>query len=136
MGFFSRKPKYPVLDPNSPVARQIQEVEVPLKALVQQVSDTLEVVPADGNAYVFLGKPPKKFGVAMIEEGVVQSFVTVAKEKGLNPAQIMTLNEKFRDAYEQNMDAERFQTNVAGKDIVVIPCQPLAQEVAQIVSSI
>ena len=136
MGLFSRKPKHPDLDPSNPVAKQIQEVEVPLKELIQQVSDTLEVVPADGNAYVFLGKPPKKFGVAMIEEGEVKSFVSLAKEKGLNQTQILKLNEKFRDAYEKNMDAERFQTNVAGKDIVVTSCQPLAQDVAQIVSSI
>ena len=136
MGFFSRKPKYPDLDSNSPAAGQVQEVEEPLKDLIQQVSDPIEVVTSKDHAYVFIGKPPKKFGVAMFEEDKVQGFVAMAKEKGLDPAVVLKINEKFRDAYEENMDAERYKTSIAGKEIVVTPCAKLADQVAQIVSNI
>ena len=136
MGFFSRKPNYPELDSNNPAAEQIQEVEEPLKDLIQQVSDPIEVVTSKDHAYVFIGKPPKKFGVALFENGKVQGFVTMAKEKGLEPAVALKVNEKFRKAYEQNMAAERYKTSIAGKEIVVTPCTKLAEEVAQIVSSI
>ncbi len=135
MGFFSKKVSYPELDPSNPAAEQIQEVEEPLKDLMAQVSDPLEVVPSDGPAYVFIGKPPKKFGVATIEEGQVQSFVAAAKEKGLDVLTIQKLNEKFRDAYTQNMDAQRYTTNVAGKEVVVTPCVQLAEDVREIMDS-
>jgi hypothetical protein len=135
VGFFSKKPSYPELDSGNPAAEQIQDVEEPLKDLMAQVSDPLEVVPADGQAYVFIGKPPKKFGVVVIEEGQVQSFVAAAKEKGLDQLTIQKLNEKFRDAYSQNMDAQRYTANVAGKEVVVTPCAQLAEDVKEIMDS-
>ncbi|MGK2945212.1 MAG: hypothetical protein ACSLFC_10795 [Desulfuromonadales bacterium] len=135
MGLFSKKPNYPELAADNPAAEQIQEVEQPLKELMGQVSDPLEVVPADDCAYVFIGKPPKKFGVAKIEEGKVQSFVVAAKEKGLDALTIQKLNEQFRDAYTHNMDAQRYKTSVAGKEIVVTPSAQLGQEVRQIMNS-
>jgi hypothetical protein len=132
MGLFSKKVDYPELGDDSPVAEQINEVEGPLKTLMNQVSDPLEVIPADNQAYVFIGKPPKKFGVAVIEGGAVQSFVAAAKEKGLEPVKIQKLNEQFRDAYIQNQDAQRYKASIAGKEIVVTPCAELAREVTQI----
>jgi len=135
MGFFSKKLNYPELEADNPAAEQVQKVEEPLKDLIAQVSDPLEVVPADGQAYVFIGKPPKKFGVAKLADGEVQSFVAVAKEKGLDMLTIQKLNEKFRDAYEQNMDVQRYKTSVAGKEVVVTPSSQLAEEVSQIMNS-
>ena len=68
----------------------------------------------------------------MIEEGKVQSFIATAKEKGLDQAKIQQLNEKLREAYMHNVDAQRYKTNVAGKEVVVTPCTRLDQEVQQI----
>ena len=135
MGFFSKKLNYPELDSDNPAADQIHEFDGPLQELMGQVSDTLEVVPADDHAYVFIGKPPKKFGVAMIEDGSVQSFIAAAKEKGLDQAKIQMLNEQLRDAYMHSLDAQRYKTSVAGKDVVVTPSLQLDQEVKQIMSS-
>lgn len=135
MGFFSKKITYPELDAADPAAEQLEEVAEPLKELMAQVSDPLEVVPAEDSTYVFIGKPPKKFGVATIEDGKFQSFVAAAREKGLDQMTIQKLNEKFRDAYEQNMDAQRYKSSVAGKEVVVTPCAPLAEEVRQIMNS-
>ncbi len=135
MGFFSKKLNYPELDSDNPAADQVHEFDGPLQELMGQISDTLEVVPADDHAYVFIGKPPKKFGVAMIEDGAVQSFIAAAKEKGLDQAKIQMLNEKLRDAYMHNLDAQRYKTSVGGKEVVVTPCLQLDQEVKQIMSS-
>ena len=135
MGFFSKKLNYPELDSDNPVADQVHEFDGPLQDLMGQVSDTLEVVPADDHAYVFIGKPPKKFGVAMIEDGAVQSFIAAAKEKGLDQAKIQMLNEQLRDAYMHNLDAQRYKTSIAGKEVVVTPCLQLDREVKQIMSS-
>ncbi len=135
MGFFSKKINYPELTPDNPALDQVHDVEKPLQDLMGQVSDPLEVVPSDDHAYVFIGKPPKKFGVAVIEQGKVQSFIAAAKEKGLDQAKIQKLNEQLREAYLHNMDAPRYKTNVAGKEVVVIPSKDLDQEVKQVMSS-
>jgi hypothetical protein len=135
MGFFSKKLKYPELDSGNPAAEQVHEFEGQLQDLMGQIKDTLEVVPAQDHAYVFIGKPPKKFGVAMIQDGSVQSFLAAAKEKGLDQARIQILNDQLRDAYLHNMDAQRFKTNVAGKEVVVTPCAKLDQEVRDIFGS-
>ena len=135
MGFFSKKLKYPELDSGNPAAEQVHEFEDQLQDLMGQVKDPLEVVPAQDHAYVFIGKPPKKFGVAMIQDGAVQSFLAAAREKGLDQAQIQKLNDQLRDAYMHNIDAQRFKTNVAGKEVVVTPCLQLDQEVREIFGS-
>jgi hypothetical protein len=136
MGLFSKKPQYPELDAANPAAGQVDEIKEPLKNLMDQVSDPLEVIPADDSAYIYIGKPPKKFGLAMIEEGEVQSLVAVAQEKGLDQPTILKINEKLRDAYKNNEDAERYVTRLAGKDIVVTPSAAFGQEVREILSQL
>ena len=135
MGFFSKKLEYPELDSGNPAAEQVNEFEEQLQDLMGQVKDPIEVIPAQDHAYVFIGKPPKKFGVAMIQDGAVKSFIAAAREKGLDQAQIQKLNDQLRDAYMHNMDAQRFKTNVAGKEVVVTPCSQLDQEVRDIFGS-
>jgi hypothetical protein len=136
MGFFSKKLEYPELDSGNPAAEQVNEFEEQLQDLMGQVKDPIEVIPAQDHAYVFIGKPPKKFGVAMIQDGAVQSFIAAAREKGLDQAQIQKLNDQLREAYMHNMDAKRFKTNVAGKEVVVTPCSQLDQEVRDILGSL
>jgi hypothetical protein len=135
MGLFTKKLNYPELDSGNPAAEQVHEFEDQLQDLMGQVKDPIEVVPAQDHAYVFIGKPPKKFGVAMIQDGAVQSFLTAARAKGLDQLRIQKLNGQLRDAYMHNMDAQRFKTNVAGKEVVVTPCSQLDQEVRAIFGS-
>ena len=136
MGFFSKKVDYPELSAGHPATEQIENIEAPLKELVGQVSDPLEIVPADNHAYVFIGKPPKKFGVALLEEGAFKNFVALAKEKGLGAPKILSIIEDLGDAYKQNQDSERYKITVSGKDIVVTPCQKLEAQIEQIIQSI
>lgn len=135
MGFFSKKVDYPELSPDNPAAQQINAIEASLKELIGQISDPLEVVPADGHAFVFIGKPPKRFGMAMVDDGV-HSLVTSAQEHGIDQAQLQKINEKLRDAYLHCQDTPRFKTSVNGKTVVVTPSQQLVKEVSEITSSI
>jgi len=136
MGLFSKKVNYPTLSEEHPAAGQIENIKAPLTELLSQVSDPLEVVPADNHAYVFIGKPPKKFGVALLEEGSFTNFVALAKEKGLAPPKILSIIENLGDAYKHNQDSERYKITVSGKDIVVTPCQKLEAQIAQIIQSV
>jgi hypothetical protein len=136
MGLFSKKVVYPELEDDHPAAKQFESIETPLKELIGQVSGPMEIVPADNHAYVFIGKPPKKFGVAVLKEGTFHSFVAFAKEKGLSGQKILSLVDKLGEAYKQNQETERFKKTVSGKDVVVIPCQKLEAQLAQIIQSI
>lgn len=136
MGLFSKKKSYPKLDVDSTAAQQINDVSEPLKNLMGKISDPLEVVPDEKQTFVFIGKPPKKFGVATIENDEVQSFVAAAQEKGLDQLTIQKINEKFRDAYIDHQDAERYSMEVAGKEVVVTPSKELAQDVQEIINSV
>ena len=135
MGLFTKKLNYPELDSGNPAADQVHDFEDQLQDLMGQIKVPIEVVPAQDHAYVFIGKPPKNFGVAMIQDGAFQSFLASAREKGLDQAKIQKLNNQFRDAYMHNVDAQRFKTSVAGKEIVVTPSSKLDQEVGDIFRS-
>jgi len=136
MGLFSKKVNYPELSEEHPAAEQIESIKAPLEKLVGQVSDPLEVVPADNHGYVFIGKPPKKFGIALLEEGSFKNFVALAKEKGLGDPKILSVIESLGDAYKKNQDSDRYKITVAGKDVVVTPCRELETQIEQIVQSV
>ncbi len=135
MGFFNKKVNYPELAADSPAAEQIHAIEGSLKELIGQISDPLEVIPAEDRAFVFIGKPPRNFGMAMVDDGV-HSLVAAAKEHGIDQIQLLKINEKLREAYLHCQDAPRYKTSVDGKAVVVTPSQQLAQEVSEIVKSI
>jgi hypothetical protein len=136
MGLFSKKVNYPELSKEHPAAEQIESLKAPLEKLAGQVSDPLEVIPSDNHGYVFIGKPPKKFGIALLEEGTFKNFVALAKEKGLGDPKILSVIDSLGDAYKNNQDTERYKIEVAGKEVVVTPCQKLEAQIEQIVQSI
>lgn len=135
MGFFSKKVDYPELAEDTMAAKQIHAIEGSLKELISSISDPLEVVPTEGHAFVFIGKPPKRFGMAMIDDGV-HSLGAAAKEHGIDQIQLQKINEKLRNAYLHCQDAPRYSTSVNGKTVVVTPSEQLAQEVSEITKSI
>lgn len=135
MGFFSKKVNYPELAEDTQAAKQIQAIEGSLKELIGQISDPLEIVPAEGHAFVFIGKPPKRFGMALIDDGV-HSLGAAAREHGIDQLQLQKINEQLRNAYLHCQDAPRYTTSVNGKAVVVTPSPQLAQEVGEITKNI
>lgn len=139
MGFFSKKPdreSYPALGPGNRAAEQLANIQGCLENLVDEIPDNLEVIPGDDAAYVFIGKPPKKFGVAWIEEGEIKNFQTVVKEKGIQPMVLQGVIDQLRATYEKNKDVDRYTTVIHGKTIVVTPCEELEHEVADLIRKI
>jgi hypothetical protein len=118
---FSSKPDYPAIDPSSTAALRIAEVKAQLGELAGQVKDPLEIVPAEHAAYVFIGKPPKRFGLAWIHDGKISGLNTLVSEHGLKPGEVEKVVEQLRDAYERNADVSRFSTTVQDRDVVVTP---------------
>jgi hypothetical protein len=133
---FSSKPDYPAIDPASTAASRIAEVESQLGELAGQVKDPLEVVPSEHAAYVFIGKPPKKFGLAWIHDGEVSGLNTLVEEHGLKPLEVEKVLDQLRDAYERNADVNRFSATIQDRDVVVTPSAQLEKEVHEIIDDV
>lgn len=133
---FSSKPDYPAIDPSSTAATRIAEVKTQLGELAGQVKDPLEVVPSEHAAYVFIGKPPKRFGLAWIHDGKISGLNTLVEEHGLKPLEVEKLLDQLREAYERNADVSRFCTSVQDRDVVVTPSAKLEKEVHEIIDKV
>jgi hypothetical protein len=133
---FSSKPDYPAIDPSSTAASRIAEVKDQLGELAGQVKDPLEIVPARDAAYVFIGKPPKRFGLAWIHDGKISGLNTLVEEHGLKPLQVEKVVDQLREAYERNADVSRFSTTVQDRDVVVTPSASLENEVHEIIAKV
>ena len=133
---FSSKPDYPAIDPSSTAAMRISEVEEQLGELAGRTRDPLEIVPAEHAAYVFIGKPPKSFGLAWIHDGEISGLNTLVEEHGLQPKEMQKVVEELRIAYERNADVSRFCATVQDREMVVTPSAKLEHEVHDIIDKV
>ena len=134
--FSGRTPDYPPLDHNSRAGKKVAEVEDEILELMRKVSEPLEVVPSDHAAYVFIGKPPKKFGLAWIHDGKVSGLNTLIEEHGVTPAEVEKALDQLREAYARHHDAAHFTTTIDEKNIVVTASDALEHEVHDIIDGI
>ena len=137
MGFFDRifasSKGYPTLDEASPAADRIARISEQLESLSKQVHKPLEVVPGDEGSYVFIGKPPKDFGIAWIKDDRVCSLKTLADEHGVKPEEMKSISERLRKIYEENQNDRRFSAKVGQKNIVVTPSEQLRSQVSEVI---
>lgn len=133
---FGSKIDYPALDPNSSAAMRIAQVENELEELADKVSDRLEVVPSENAAYIFIGKPPAKFGLAWIHDGKVSGLNNLVQDHGMKPLEVERVVEELRAAYEHANEVERFSTTVKDRAVVVTPSEKLESEVHKIIERI
>jgi len=132
--FFGGKHDYPSLDSSAPAAKQLEAVRPPLEKLADETKDPLEVVPAEDSVYIFLGKPPKKFGIAWIEDGDrIVNFKSLVDEKGLSPTRLQHLSEELRKVYIAHQDKPRYVTRISDRDVVVIPSTSLLHNLKGVV---
>mgnify|MGYP001822668205 FL=1 len=131
---FGGKNDYPSLDLSAPVAKTLESVRPPLEKLAEETKAPLEVVPAEDSVFIFIGKPPKKFGIAWIEDGEkIINFKSLVEEKGLTPTSLEHLNEKLRQAYIAHQDQPRYVTKISDRDIVVSPSPSLLDNLKDVV---
>ena len=140
MGFlskiFSGTPDYPQLQPDTTAAQQLKTVRANLEELAREVKEPMEVVPGDSTAYVFIGKPPKRFGMAWIEDDQIKSFKSVVAEQNVSQQMLNKVSDDLRKAYKRHEDVTRYQTKVGDREIVVTPSAALKDEVHTILTSL
>ena len=132
--FFGAQPDYPRLDASDPAAKYLESVRPPLKKLADETNDSLEVVPAEDSVYVFIGKPPKQFGVAWIEDGnKIINFKSLVEKKGISGSSLENLSKELRKAYVAHQEKPRYITKVSDRDVVVIPSTSLVNQLKGVV---
>lgn len=133
--FLGNKVDYPPLSADNEALAKLDEIKAPLEELARKVSDHMEVVPAEHEAFVFLGKPPKKFGIAWIHDGKVTGLKEFAEEHHLSQLEVGKLIVRLGEAYEHASEAPRYSAEFGGKQMVVIPSKGLEQEMHQIMAN-
>lgn len=137
MGFldriFASSKGYPSLDEDSQAADRIDKIRDQLESLSKQIHKPLEVIPGEEGGFVFIGKPPKDFGIAWIEGNKLHSLKTLAEEQGVKPDELKALSDNLRKIYEKNQDDERFTTKVGKKNILVTPSEEFGNQVRDVI---
>ena len=136
MGLFDKlfggTSSYPELDQENPAARRLAGVEDGIKSLTEKTKDRLEVVPAEDKAFVFVGKPPKQFGLVWIKGQDVTNLKNYLSESNIDSKKAATLVDALTEAYQRSQKEQRFRAQLAGRDVVVTPSDRLALEVERI----
>ena len=132
---FGRKPDYPRLPTDSPDRAHLETVRAPLDDLAHRVTDPMEVVAADDEAFVFLGKPPKRFGIAWLHDGKVVGVKEMIAVGHLTEADAGRMIGEIGNAYAAAGDAPRYLTEIGGRQVVVISSDDLEHRVHEIVES-
>ena len=130
---FGGKNDYPPLPADNDAMAKLDGVKPQLEELANRVNDHLEVVPGEQEAYVYLGKPPKRFGIAWLHDGKVDGLNELVAEYKLSQLQVQKLIGSLSAAYKHASDAPRYSAEVAGKQVTVIPSRGLGKEVHQII---
>jgi hypothetical protein len=135
-GLFGGEKEHPALDPSHPAYGRLEQSRETLEGFARRVQDKLEVVPGDRGLYVFVGKPPKTFGIVWFQGGVERNFKLLMQEKGLSAATVQTLSDQLRSAYARTQAEPRYAYEIAGRKVLVTPSPELQRDVAQIIGSI
>lgn len=140
MGIFDKlfggSKSFPKLDQSSPYARHLENVKGPLTKLMEGTSDPIEIIPAENRALVFVGKPPKRFGIAWVgKDGEIVTFKNMIEGKGFTAARIEILSNSLRDAYVNHQSEPRYETTIRDRQVVVTPSEPLLADVKKIIEN-
>ena len=131
---FQTKKSFPEVEQSSPQARRIERMQEPLSKLVAETPDDIEVLPSENRAFAFIGKPPKRFGVAWVDkEGEIVNFKRLAEQKGFTADQLEKLSLSLRDIYINHKSEPRYFTTIKDRKVVVTPSEPLLDEVKNVI---
>src|SRR5210317_15624 len=138
MGFLDKllgsSKEYPPLDNNDPAAQKIDALKQPVESFVAEINDPLEVIPDDETAFFFIGKPPKKFGVAWVgKDGKIVNFKSLVEEKGLSIISLEKLSDRLKSVYIQHQEEPRFSTIINEKQVVVTPSETLKSDIKKVI---
>ena len=84
--------------------------------------------------HFFIGKPPKKFGIAWIDDqGEIVNFKSLVEERGLSPVSLGILSDKLKEVYIRHQQEPRYSKTILDKKVVVTPSETLRDDVMKVV---
>lgn len=132
-----RSPAYPEIDNSVPEYNTVQSYKKHLKKFVETVTSDMEVLPFDDKLFVFIGNPPRNFGLAWIKNTYVYNLKGVVKEKGLSPSKFQKISDDLRDAYERHMGSlNKYSLPLPNTQVVISSSRALGEEISPIVSDL
>ena len=138
MGFmdklFGSSKEYPPLSSEDPAAQKLEAMREPVEKLASEIKDPIEVVPGDETAFFFIGKPPKKFGVAWVgKDGKIVNFKSLVEEKGLSIISLEKLSDRLKAIYIEHQEEPRYSTNINDRQVVVTPSETLKSDIQKVI---
>jgi len=138
MGFmdklFGSSKEFPPLNKDDPAAQKIDAMRQPVEKFVSEINDPLEVVPENETAFFFIGKPPKKFGVAWVgKDGKVINFKSLGEEKGLSMISLEHLSDRLKELYSKHQDDPRYSMTISDKQVVVTHSETLKSDIRKVI---
>ena len=138
MGFmdklFGSSKEFPPLNTADPAAQKIDILRQPVEKFVSEINDPLELVPDDETAFFFIGKPPKKFGVAWVgKDGNVVNFKSLVEEKGLSVISLEQLSDRLKQIYIQHQAEPRYSMTISDKNVVITPSETLKTDIRKVI---
>jgi len=138
MGFmdklFGSAKEYPPLNEDNPAAQRLEALRQPVEKLVSEIKDPLEVIPGDETAFFFIGKPPKKVGVAWVgQDGKVINFKSLVEEKGLSIISLEKLSDRLKQVYIEHQEEPRYLKTIKDKQVVVTPSETLKSDIKKVI---
>jgi hypothetical protein len=138
MGFMDKllgsSKEYPPLNKDDPAAQKIDAMRQPVEKLVSEIKDPIEVVPGNETAFFFIGKPPKKFGVAWVDkEGKVFNFKSLVEDKGLSMISLEKLSDRLKAVYIEHQEEPRYSMQISDKQVVVTPSETLKSDIKKVI---
>jgi hypothetical protein len=138
MGFMDKllgsSKEYPPLKNEDPAAQKLDALRQPVEKLVSEINDPLEVIPGEETAFFFIGKPPKKFGVAWVgKDGKIINFKSLVEEKGLSMISLEKLSDRLKQLYIRHQEDPRFSTTIRDKQVVVTPSDTLENDIKKVI---
>jgi hypothetical protein len=138
MGFmdklFGSSQEFPLLNKDDPAAQKLDAMRQPLEKFISEVKDPVEVVPGNETAFFFIGKPPKKFGVAWVgKDGKVVNFKNLVEDKGLSIISLERLSDRLKEVYIQHQDEPRYSLTIQNKKVVVTPSETLKSDIRKVI---
>ena len=138
MGFMDKllgsSKEYPPLDNDNTAVQKIEAMRQPVENLVAEINDPLEMVPGNETTFFFIGKPPKKFGVAWVGmDGKIINFKSLVEEKGLSMISLERLSDRLKEVYINHQEEPRYSMTIGGKQIVVTPSEALKGDIRKVI---
>ena len=139
MSFLERlfgRTSYPDLSEGHPLRQKLGAWEPQLRELAEQMHAPMEILPADQEAFVFVGKPPKRFNLAWIHDGKIETLKNIEQERHIPAKEMGRLVEDLAEAYSASDDGERYQAEIAGAKVIVNTSDQLEHRVDEILNRV